>query len=489
MSESTVKKERKGATKKPNVRVSAEVRLDPKNPIPLELGNIPFYAINGAKYIPFLDRKDIFFNTLLEARLQSTAQNACIVTKTNYSVGDGVYISNLPANQKPDKYWEEFFKYSNNKRQNFNRVYRLILENFLTFGNVPIEVVRGTVGNKKFLYVYIKNQLDCRLDWPDDYGDVNNMIISRYFRKKGFLNLTEENCTKLPLYKAGPGSKKKYWYQDPKRKNIERTAIWLKNDIAGYDNYGLPSYIAALIFELLEYGGARFNLDNLENNMVVGGALILAGNLSQDEANRLGTKIIDQHTGAGKVGRIAVFASEEGIENSKFESFDTHKDGSYILQDDKAIQKIMLANEWDATLAGLSHSNSLGKGNGYLNEVYQQKLKTVIKPLQRTILDGFISPLCEIADEWFGTSWSKYEIDVQPIKIVNDTTEANTTVEGITAFMDVVRLVASGAWQLEAATKFVSARFGMTEAEAKEQLGTITITPTPPANVQPKPAR
>ncbi len=378
---------------------------------------------------------------------------------------------------------------ANNKRQNLNRVLRLIFENFFTFGNVPIEIVRGQVGNSRFVYVYVKNQLDCRLEWPDQYGDVNNMIISRYFRKKGFLNLTEENCTRLPLYKAGPGSKKKYWYQDPKRKGIERTALWLKNDIAGYDNYGLPSYIAALVFEMLEYGGASFNLDNIDNNMVIGGAIILSGNLSQEEANRLGRTIKDQHTGKGKVGRVAVFASEEGIENSKFESFDTHKDGSYVLLDDKAMQKIMYANEWDATLAGISHSNSLGKGNGYLNEVYQQKLKTVIKPMQRIVKDGFLDPLLEIADDWLGTQWSKYDLDIQTTKLFNDTTEANTTVDGIEAFLDVIRLVASGAWTQAAAVKFVSARFGLTETEANEQLGVITITPTPPSNVQPKPSK
>jgi len=478
MSERNVKQQRKaGETRK--VRVSAEVKLDPKNPIPLELGNIPFYAVNGAAYIPFLDKSDNFLNTLLEARLQSVTQNACIVTKTNFSIGDGVQIKNLKEGEKPDPNWENFIKYTNTKRQNFNAVVRLILENLLTFGNVPIEIVRGTTNGKKFLYVYAKNALDCRLEWPDANGDVNNLIVSRYFRKKGILNLTEENCTKIPLYKAGPGSKAKYWYEDPKRRGIQRTAIWLKNDIAGYDNYGLPSYVPAIVYEMLEYNGASFNLDNLDNNMIVGGALVLAGNLSQDEASRLGKVIIDQHTGKGKRGRVAVFASEEGITNSKFESFDTHKDGSYIEMDDKAMQKIILANEWDATLAGLSSSNSLGKGNGYLNEVYQQKLKTVIKPIQRVIIDSFFGPLMEIADDWFGGQWSKYELDFQTTKLFNDTTEANTTVKGIEAFLDVIRLVASGAWELEAATNFVAARFGMTVTEAAAQLGKIKIVPTP----------
>ena len=462
-------------------RVTNKVTLDPRNPIPLELGNIPLSSVDGRRYIPFLSPKDNFFNTLLEARLQSTTQNACVVTKTNYTVGDGVVIRNLKDKQVADPQWLEFFKYSNNKRQGFNRVYRTIVETFLTFGNVPIEIVVGSAGKKKFLNIYVKNQLDCRLEWPDKNFEVNNLIVSRFFRKQGSVTLTEENCTAIPLYKAGPGTKDKMWLEgkdaDGKPTGVKRTAIWLKNDVAGYDYYGLPSYVSALINELQEYQGGRYNLDNLENNMTIGGMLILTGNLSEDEASKVSDTIINQHSGEGKRGRVAVVASEEGIDNSKYISYDTHKDGSFIELDDKAMQKIIFANEWDSVLAGLPSGGGLGKGNGYLNEVYQQKLKTVIRPLHRLIHDSVIVPLCEIADAELGTKWSEYEIDVQTSNLFDDTTEANTTVKGIEAFLKVVEMVATGAWTVDAATKFVSTFWGKTETEATAMLGNITVVP------------
>lgn len=454
-------------------RPSTGVRLDPKNPTPLELENIPLYSITGDKYIPFLDKKDNYFNTILRARLGSTVHNACIVTKTNYTCGDGI-VTNEKAAQ--DQLWKDFMACCNNKRQSLNRLYRSIIENFYTFGNVIIELVRGTAGGKKFFRAYVRNTLDCRLAWPGDNNEVNEVVISRLFRKKGTIVLNGDNCVRLPLYKVGAGIKDKYWIKDEKNK-CERTAIWIKNDIAGYDHYGLPSFIASITSQLIEYQGARFNLDLLENNMVLSGMLALTGNISQPEAQRIADDVIGDHVGEGKNGRIGVVASEEGITTVDYKAFDTHKEGSYIEMDDKSTEKILVANEWDSALAGLQSGKALGKGGGYMKEIYNQKQKTVIAPVHRLIADCFFAPMVEMADEWMGTKWKDYEIDIKVSNLFEDTTEATNTVKGMEAFFSIIELVASGAWPLAAAIKFVSVRFGMTEKEATEQLGNIVVTP------------
>src|SRR5690606_37581069 len=127
-----------------------------------------------------------------------------------------------------------------------------------------------------------------------------------------------KNWKRIPLYRSGDRGS---WVKDGA---VERTFIWLKNEVTGFDFYGLPGSIASLLFQVLEYEGGRFNLDNVENNMVVDAILTLAGNLSPTEAQRISRQIISQHTGKGKRGRVAVVASEEGIRDSHLQNLSTH---------------------------------------------------------------------------------------------------------------------------------------------------------------------
>jgi hypothetical protein len=66
-------------------------------------------------------------------------------------------------------------------------------------------------------------------------------------------------------------------------------------------------------------------------------------------------------------------ASEEGIDGSDFHEFETTKEGSFETSDDKVMSKILLANEWSAMLAGLSHENTMGRGNAFLKKEYDIK--------------------------------------------------------------------------------------------------------------------
>lgn len=454
------------AEKKQATRVSAEVKLDPKNPIPIEYSGVAFSSITNRQYIPFLEGDDNFFTTLLEARLLSTSQHACVSTKTNYTIGEGLQVRKT---EKEHEAWKLFTKSINAHRQGLNSVVRKAIDTFLNFGNAPIEIVRGSVGKQKFIYLYCHNQLDCRLGKANDNEEVTEMIYSKYFRRRG-MYYDEKQARVIPLYKKTRLNREKVWKKDDN--GIERTAIWLKNEIAGYDHYGLPSSISSIHHQKAEHDAVRYNLDNLENNMIVGGVVVLQGNLSQEESNRIGRKIISQHTGPGKRGRVAVISSEEDIENSKFLPMDTRKEGSYKDLDATAQNKIIFSNEWDAVLAGLMDSSGLGKGAGYLEEIYEQKMATVIRPLQSYFMENLIMPFLELADEWLGTKWSKAGVEFIPAQIVSKSNSPLiSTPEGVRVFLEIVKAVADGYYPLDAAIKMISNRFGMTEQEAAEQIG------------------
>lgn len=467
-----------------------EVNIDVRNPVPLELENTFSYSPGGDRYIPFLTQYDdacygwdTFFNTLLELRLQSPTLDAVIDSKVNFTIGDGVYIADVDYQKNPDPSWDAFVKVCNSESEGLNSVLRSVISNYITFGNAPIEFVRGTTGGKRWLNVYSKNQLDCRKAWPDGNNESTAMIISSWFRKRGVMNLTQKFNIRIPFYRIGDGSKDHMWMEDTTNnqgkktgKAVYRTAVWLRNKYPGYDHYGLPAWISAMINAELEYSGSVYNHDNLKNGMNVGGILSVDGNLSTPEQKRLARDLRNTFAGKGKGGRTMVAASTDSISKTDWKPFNTHKDGSYIELDRNCIEKIIMANQWDGALIGKTDGVSKAKSGAYLNELYQQKIKQVIKPLHRVLKDGFFAPLKEIADEWLGTSWSDHDIDIQVSNLFKDTTEAATTVNGVVALTNVIKLVATGALPHKNAVTLVSMKWGMSTIDAEAIINGIKVT-------------
>lgn len=420
---SNTKPPRGGKPEKKKDRVNNSVSLDANNPIPFEYGGSAFEYISGMRYIPFLFGDDDFAKRLLEARLLSATQSACINTKSTFCAGQGMQDS------EGKEFSPEFAAYlrtMNPKNQSATTLNNKAFDSFNTFGNVPIEVVEVTVRNKVTVYVYVHNFLEWRLGWPDSTGLVRYAVHSKLFLRQGLLTAEQiKNARQVPLFDISKPDSKKNWIEE---KGVRRTMFWLKNETSGYDEYGMPQSIASLINQIMEYKGARYNLDNFENNMVIGGILALKGNLSQTEADKIGRTIIKSHTGDGRRGRVAVLSSEEGIEGSDYHEYDTTKDGSYIELDDKNMKKIIMSHDWHELLAGVDSGSALGKGNSYLRTVYQTKKKTVIDPAQRFLLENFWQPFQQILTKATGINAMDYKleiIDIDPISSLSDIDPAN----------------------------------------------------------------
>lgn len=409
------------------------------NPIPFE-GGRGFSITAESDYLPFLSTDDNYAQLLLETRLLSTTHNACVITKKDYCAGNGFQtIDELDITNKEFKDW---IKNINVKSEDSVEINKQIFEYFFTFGNVPIEVVRLTIGGKRRLYVYVHNFLEWRLGKEDpDTGLSTYAVQSKLFLRNDNLNYLDaeayKKAKKLPLFnprnidRATNEPREGYnWVKDGN--GVERTLIWYKNSTAGFPNYGLPTAIASLIFQKLEYKGGRFNLDNLDNNLVVSAILSLKGSLSEPELNRIGRKIVKGHTGDGKRGRVIVVGSEEGIDGSEIHNLETQKDGSYEKSDEKWMQKIILANQWDAILAGIITASTMGKGVGFLTKIIEVKKNTVIVPAQNDLMRKVWTPIFGIANKWLGLG-----IDEEGVQIKNSIDISGLTDVDITPVVTV----------------------------------------------------
>lgn len=398
--------------------VNNEVRLDAKNPIPIDGNTRAFSFVGEAAYLPFLAPKDDFGKQMLEARILSVTHNRCIVSKAKYCTGAGFAATD---GKDLDQDFSTWLMSMNMKNEPARKLIKRLFEDYFTWGNVPVELVRFKVGKQPYFCVYVHNFLEWRLGTPDDDDICQYAIQSKLFlRNSGYVSAAQIKKSKvLPLYNPLK-SDKENWFKDTD--GVERTLIWYKNSFSGFPYYGLASAIAALIDEVLEYKGARYNLDNFDNNMVLSAILALKGNLSQPEADRIGKKAIQTHTGDGKRGRVMVVASEEGIDGSELHTLETSKDGSFIEADNKWMQKIFMANEWDPMLTGILSDSTLGKGAGFFTKILETANNNVILPEQQDCYAEVWYHIFSLAAKWMG-----WKIDPATISIRN-----NVNISGLT---------------------------------------------------------
>ena len=330
--------------------VSNVATIDTVNPIPFEpsgQSNAFLFSNKNRGYLPFLEGQPNFFQLLLEAKLLSPTNNSCVNSKTNFCIGKGLYFKD--EKQKDD----EFIKFSkrvNNKGQSLNKVLKSIFNNHFSVGNNFVEIVRGSAGNKKFIRVINRSFLECRLSEPNDDDICESVFVSKHFRNRNHWTLDKDSMVEIPIY-YGKDSK---WYKN-KNGNTEHCFIHIKNETPGYEYYGIPDNISSLPQQILEYKSARYNIDIVENNLVIGGIIFLDGNVSSEEAQKVGRNIIYSHTGDGKRGRWTIVTGK-GVSKSVVTQFDGKTDGSFLKLDENIEGKIIDSNNWDSTLYG-QHQN------------------------------------------------------------------------------------------------------------------------------------
>lgn len=393
-----------------SVKVHNTVKLDSKTPVPIDYNGSAFTLFSGQQYIPFFHPDDSLFRTLLEVRLLSPTQDSCLNDKSFYSVGDGLQV-------RDQVFPTAFDRKINGKRQTIDDILKAVFDSLFQDGNKFIEIVRAEVAGDRFVHVYAHNNMDCRMKFNKDGSEPTHVIRSKNFRRNGIITFgDEEKPIEIPLWTDNPLAGYPVWKKDPGRKVIvERTMIHIKNDFQGVDCYGLPSNFSGFYNSVMEYKATRFNLDNFENNMFLGGVLFLSGNVSKEEEKKITQNIRKMYTGEGKGQRILPISSEGGLTDSKFVPFNGTQDGHFIELDKRNESKIITANNWSKALMDLNETSSLGKGGEYIKNLFKIKFRTVIMPAQQNVLNNFIFPLMQIIDEYKSTKFYNMPWWIKPV--------------------------------------------------------------------------
>lgn len=411
---------RPAASKKGKQTASNYISLDATTPLPLDFNSQIFTTTKGKEYVPFLNPKDNFGQLLIEACTLSPTTLSCVSSKAQYCLGNGWYIKDIEE-KAVDKKLVDWTKAVNRKQESFNEIIKSAFSGLFKTGNSFIEVVRGTIAGTKFVRLYRRSLLDCRLSLPDDDDICNSVYYSKYFRNKGFNTLKESETVEIPIY--SPNMFDNPWVKD--NKGFEHTIIHLKNDMDGYEYYGMPSNVGSIPEQMLEYKHARYNMDGFDNNLVIGGVIVVKGNMTNEEAKKVGKDLIFTHSGDGKRGRWVILSSETGLgDGIDINEFTKQTDGSFIESDKHNEEKIYVSNQWNKLLIGGTEQKSIGQGNSaYIRSVFDIANTTVIIPEQQRLIAKVIKPIFQIHDDWTGTKWSSYDVGlktVQPVSFLGD---------------------------------------------------------------------
>lgn len=398
-------------TKKANndsVKVHNLAKLEKVNPLPISFDDQSFISLSGHNYIPFFAPDDDAFERFLIVRLLSLTQSSCIGDKTLYSAGSGLNVMD-------QDFPKEFDRKINNRRQTVDDILKMGFDSYWQDGNAFIEIVRTELAGNKYIHVYKHHNIDCRLENPKDGGYPTHVLRSRQFRRAGIWSGSDK-AVRIPLWTDMPISESEIWAKDPDYPNVERTMIHVRNELGALDGYGLPSNYAGQDNGVLEYKSLRFNLDNFDNNMFLGGVLTILGNMAPDEEKKLFTNLRKMYTGDGTYNRILpISSSEGGVTDTKFTPFTQSHDGHFIELDKRNEDKIISANNWSKELLDMKNQSGLGKGGGYLKALFMMKYKTIIRPAQELMMFHFIEPLMQIVDEWKGTKFTTMPWYIKPL--------------------------------------------------------------------------
>ena len=329
--------------------------------VPTQTLSSPYFSINNKAWIDY-GSDNLFPQAISALNRQSPVHRGILNNKVIYTQGGGFSFNENNVKLKA------FVEKANSKNESLIKVIAKNITDKYHSGNSYIEVVKG----KGYVNIYHKDYTTARIgkdrtDIKLYQGDWSKIVL-------------EKDLATIPIY---PKFKKDG--------NAERSIIHIKSYEAGFVDYGVADWIAAMDAAGICYKTNKWNLSRLDNSFVGSGILLVEGNFNgAKERKELKTKILKEFTGEGKQGKLMVAVRQLGeggkSAQSIFTPFNDVKDADWLSLHKQSIQDLIISHNWFRSLSGLAESGQLGNTQQIRNE-YQIALNTVISIEQKIFLE------------------------------------------------------------------------------------------------------
>jgi hypothetical protein len=291
-----------------------------------------------------------FVNELYLLNDASPIQNACIRSKVDNCVGMG-YINDYMVNTK----------------ESINDISKKIFYEFITTGNVFLEVIWRQDRKEGIAGFYLIPSRYIRLHKPVEMGgDVTKYLYCKdwlNWRKAGLIEFSELDPLNF----------------------TDRQIVHIKNFASGYDYYGVPDWLSVINDVRLNHEITVFNLSNIQNGLSPN--LWVHFNVpapdSQNEQNQILRSIEDRYMGAENAGRVIVSYGESEQKPDITQIQSSVEDG-YFSSIFELVQKQIMSGHKiiDGSLIGLPNPGGFTSSADQLETAYKLFMNTSIKPIQ-----------------------------------------------------------------------------------------------------------
>lgn len=371
-------------------------------------------------YIPFLNTNNGLLNELYSIINTSPTTRAIIKNKTTLSSGAGFYategrtssISNIEKPQTASaKNLLELDDYINDitgDGRSLQEELEKVFFDMWSYGNAFIELRKSRVNGASYLTVHHVAIEYCRPKKVSEYSETNKVEyigISNRF-EDGEQDPT--NVVDVPVY--------------PNFENvagIERSIIHIKDYSPQFFYWGLPDWIASVIWGEMEYRSAKFNQSKFDNGYVPSAIVTMAADMNSDEAGQFIKKFQEKFTGTGNNSKMFVQVVRDMDAKADVQILENHNEGEFLNLVEITTDKIITAHRWTPSLAGIKTAGQLGS-NQQIRLEYEIILNTVIKPVQKMIERRLIAPILkESAAYNDGANWQNIALHLQCMNIVS----------------------------------------------------------------------
>ena len=234
------------------------------------------------------------------------------------------------------------------------------------------------------------------------------------YKRQGISNRFEDgeidpvNVIDIPVYPIFEGVN-----------DIERSILHIKDYSPQFFYWGLPDWIASVIWGEMEYRAAKFNQSKFDNGYVPSAIVTMAADMNSEEAGQFINKFQEKFTGTGNNSKMFVQVVRDMDAKADVQILENHNEGEFLNLVEVTTDKIITAHRWTPSLAGLKNAGQLGS-NQQIRLEYEIILNTVIKPMQKMIERRLISPILKESAEYNqGADWSDIALHLQQMSIVS----------------------------------------------------------------------
>lgn len=351
-------------------------------------------------YVRFFDENDSMLHTISAVFNASPTTRSIIRQKTTLVMGDGLVLmkgrpntlfpslaraAEVIEDPKLIETLDEKLMRVNAEGETLIEVAEKVTQEFLVYGNAFVSLARKN--NELFCHhiPFVKGRLSERKkngqEEVEPHVGINNDWKERSW--------TNANVIKIPMYPN---------WSEPDSDGVERTIIHLVDHAPGFEYYGLPEWVAALIPAENEYLAAKHNHSKFQNGMVLSGVLQFFGATSTEEARKIVSDAKKKYTGVGKNGGLFIQVLRDEKLQAKFTAMEDKSEGGFLELSKVSAQAIVSAHRWTMSLAGFATSGKLGT-NEQIRREFEIAQNTVIRPLQSMLLRRFLNVyMAELAE-------------------------------------------------------------------------------------------